>query len=129
MFCRYSRRGCDVIFFQAEDGIRDGRVTGVRRVLFRSLAAHQGARLVRLDGDDPAGWVALAEALTHADDGAPGADPADHGVRDHAAGQLSERLRAEPGTVLLHVPLRVELLRREIPRLAAELGDLGQRVI
>src|SRR6516164_11092564 len=25
-------------FFQAEDGIRDGTVTGVRRVLFRSIA-------------------------------------------------------------------------------------------
>src|SRR6266567_4168779 len=32
------------------------------------LAAHQQARLVRLDGDDPAGWIALAEALTHAHD-------------------------------------------------------------
>src|SRR6266487_558828 len=27
---------CGLFFFQAEDGIRDGRVTGVRRVLFRS---------------------------------------------------------------------------------------------
>src|SRR5690348_17988735 len=30
---------CVFFFFQAEDGIRDGRVTGVRRVLFRSLPA------------------------------------------------------------------------------------------
>src|SRR5712692_2857285 len=87
-----------------------------------NLAAHQGARLVGLDGDDPARWVALAEALAHADDGAPGADPADHGVRDRAAGQLGERLRAEPGAVLLNVPLGVELLRREVSRLAAEFS-------
>jgi hypothetical protein len=37
--------------------------------------------------------------------------------------------RAEPGAVLLDVPLRIELLRREVSRLTAELGDLGQRVI
>src|SRR5450631_4530839 len=63
------------------------------------LAAHQDARLVGLDGDDPAGWVALAEALTHADDGPPGADPADHGVRDRAVRQLGQRLRAKAGAV------------------------------
>src|SRR5690348_17801552 len=36
-------------FFQAEDGIRDGRVTGVQRVLFRSLklAAISPAGLLR----------------------------------------------------------------------------------
>jgi hypothetical protein len=45
------------------------------------FAAHQETRLVRLDGDHLAGRVPLAEALTHADDGAAGADPADHGVR------------------------------------------------
>src|SRR5690348_18120331 len=31
-------------FFQAEDGIRDGRVTGVRRVLFRSKQQQIGAK-------------------------------------------------------------------------------------
>jgi len=39
------------------------------------LAAHQGARLVGLDGDDPAEGIALAEALAHAHDRAAGADP------------------------------------------------------
>jgi hypothetical protein len=71
----------------------------------------------------------FAEAQAHADDGAAGADPADQGVRDHAVRQLGERFRAEPGAVLLDVPLRIELLRREVSRLAAELGDLGQRVV
>lgn len=93
------------------------------------LAAHQEARLVRLDGYHLAGPVPLAEALTHADDSASGADPADHGVGHRAVRQLSERLRAEPRAVLVDVPLRVELLRREIPRLATEFGDLGQGVI
>ena len=57
------------------------------------FAAHQDARLVRLNGDHPAGPVPLAEALAHADDGPPGADPADHGVRNRAVRQLGERLR------------------------------------
>src|SRR5258708_26166186 len=84
------------------------------------LAAHQDARFVRLDGDHPARPVPLPEALTHADDGAPGAHPADHRVRDRAIRQLGERLRAEPGAVLLNVPLRIELLRREVSGPAAE---------
>src|SRR5260370_39350621 len=71
------------------------------------LAAHQDARFVRLDGDHPARPVPLAEALTHADDGAPGAHSADHRVRDRAIRQLGERLRAEPGAVLLNLPLRI----------------------
>src|SRR5438876_8488558 len=33
---RPSNFAASLFFFQAEDGIRDGRVTGVRRVLFRS---------------------------------------------------------------------------------------------
>src|SRR5438309_5624267 len=31
-------------FFQAEDGIRDGTVTGVQRVLFRSISSHELGR-------------------------------------------------------------------------------------
>jgi hypothetical protein len=79
-----------------------------------NLAAHQGAQFVGLDDDGPAGSVALAEALSHADDNAPGADPANHCVRDHAIWQPGERLRAELGAVQLSVPLRIELLRREV---------------
>src|SRR5205814_4018180 len=66
-----------------------------------NLAAHQGARLVGLDGYDPAAWVALAEALAHPHDRAAGADPADHRVRGHIVRQLGEGLRPEPGAVLL----------------------------
>src|SRR6266481_9253547 len=33
-----------VFFFQAEDGIRDGTVTGFRRVLFRSCSEHNRIR-------------------------------------------------------------------------------------
>src|SRR5690349_25127396 len=39
-----------------------------------NLAAHQRARLVGLDGDHPARWVALAEAPAPADNRAAGAD-------------------------------------------------------
>src|SRR6476660_3013301 len=81
------------------------------------LAAHQRARLAGLDRDDPAGRVALTEALAHTHDRAAGAHPADHRIRDHPTGQLSQRLRAEPGAVLLHIPLRIELPRREVARL------------
>src|SRR5688500_19594544 len=35
-----------IFFFQAEDGIRDYKVTGVRRVLFRSSAVSRGRRRV-----------------------------------------------------------------------------------
>jgi hypothetical protein len=93
------------------------------------LTAHQGARFVGLHGHHPAGRVAVPEALAHPHDRAAGAHPADHRVRDHPIRQLSQRLRAEPGAVLLNVPLRIELLRRVVSPLAAELGDLGQRVI
>src|SRR5439155_13064036 len=43
-------------FFQAEDGIRDGHVTGVQRVLFRSLPA------VRLHLEDATGLLARTAA-------------------------------------------------------------------
>src|SRR5688500_20283936 len=36
--CPFVLLGSGFCFFQAEDGIRDYKVTGVRRVLFRSLA-------------------------------------------------------------------------------------------
>src|SRR5690348_17605096 len=39
-------------FFQAEDGIRDGRVTGVRRVLFRSMGALLGEDVVEAGPGD-----------------------------------------------------------------------------
>src|SRR5439155_8510273 len=32
-----TKAGCDTFFFQAEDGIRDGHVTGVQTLLFRSV--------------------------------------------------------------------------------------------
>src|SRR5215208_2348137 len=38
--------GLDLFFFQAEDGIRDGHVTGFRRVLFRSPLEQLGFSLV-----------------------------------------------------------------------------------
>src|SRR5437773_11049659 len=41
-------------FFQAEDGIRDRDVTGVRRVLFRSLLRHPRARAKALRRDSEA---------------------------------------------------------------------------
>src|SRR6266581_9496518 len=59
-------------FFQAEDGIRDGRVTEFRRVLFRSLTREENETLTRVGRGTPAGellrryWhpVAAAGELT-----------------------------------------------------------------
>src|SRR6266508_49134 len=56
-------------FFQAEDGIRDGHVTGVRRVLFRSLAQYQadGTTLIATGGTANSGTVVLKGTVSDPD--------------------------------------------------------------
>src|SRR6202044_4107154 len=39
-----------IFFFQAEDGIRDGHVTGFRRVLFRSLGRAERGPIFKGEG-------------------------------------------------------------------------------
>src|SRR5438309_8920601 len=57
MFCLVGYL-CFFFFFQAEDGIRDGTVTGVRRVLFRSWRyTFQRARIERVAPGEPPSLV------------------------------------------------------------------------
>src|SRR3712207_1153508 len=78
------------------------------------LAAQDGARLVRLDGEELCVRVDLAEGLPDADEGAAGSYAHDEGVGDGPFGELGEDLRPEPHAVLLDVPLGLELRGTEI---------------
>src|SRR3712207_4926881 len=93
------------------------------------LAAQDGARLVRLDGEELCVRVDLAEGLPDADEGAAGSYAHDEGVGDGPFGELGEDLRPEPHAVLLDVPLGLELRGTEIAVLLSELFGLGQRLV
>src|SRR3712207_1803743 len=93
------------------------------------LAAQDGARLVRLDGEELDPRVDLAEGLADTHQGAARAHPHDERVGDDALGELGEYLRPQPHAVLLDVPLRLELRGAEVAALPPELLSLGQRLV
>jgi len=84
------------------------------------LAAHQRARFVRFDGDQVGFWVHLSEGLTDADQGSAGPDADDECLWTNASRKLIEYLRPEPASVLLDLPLVLELLGCKVSRLLAQ---------
>src|SRR5690348_17527298 len=51
-------------FFQAEDGIRDGRVTGVQTCALPILTVHEGLRFVQLTPPGSACSIAIGSGLS-----------------------------------------------------------------
>src|SRR5215213_6133021 len=93
------------------------------------LAAQDGARLVRLDGEELYVRVNRAEGTADADEGASCAYTHDECVGDGPFGELGEDLRPQPHAVLLDVPLRLELRGTEVAVLPPELLRRGQRLV
>src|SRR5918996_500044 len=97
--------------------------------VFARFAAQDGARLIRLDGEELYVRVNRAEGLADAHQGASRAYTHYERVGDGPFGELGEDLRPQPHAVLLYVPLRLELRGTEKAVLPPELLRLGQRLV
>ncbi len=118
--------------YQALVALEDARYEAVGDALYEvlpDLPAQQRLRLGRLHGEELYLRVYLAEGLADADERASCADAHDQGVRNDAFWELREDLRPQPDTVLLHVPLRLELRRAEVAWLLPELFGLLERLV
>src|SRR5918994_7112305 len=93
------------------------------------LATEYRRRLGGLHREELDPRVDLAEGLADAHQGASCAHTHDEDVWDLALGELGQDLRPQPHTVLLDVPLRLELRGTEVAVLPPELFRLGQSLV
>src|SRR5918911_639416 len=110
------------------DNPRDEPVRDALDGVPAGFPAQDRAGLVGLDTEQPHMGIDLTECLPNPNQRAAGPHTGDQRIRDHPWRQLRQDLGAQPGPVLLDVPLRLELHGTEVAGPGGKLARLRQRL-